>query len=331
MPRAKTSADLVSAIRRRAFLPDSGSLTSQELIDVANDELQSTFAEVLATGDESHGLAVLNHTLVSGTAAYLLPPRSRAGGLADVSWIRSGSSVEIPVEPIAVQDAWQITLDVSWGVRPRFYLRGDELVLVPSPTSAEAGGTLRIRYVRAQPKIVLTTAAAAIVTANAPTPPDQPLYTLTCETATVPTALDSSGGLVDIIRGDRTHQPIYTDLEVSSTTDTTTVYLASGVTIDTTLIANTSATPYGSRQDWVCEAGCTVFPAGPYEPLWPMLVDACAAHALVSLGDRDGAAQLREGLADRVARARRGLAPREKVAQALVPHVRRRRAWWGDV
>lgn len=330
MPRAKTSADLVSAIRRRAFLPDTGSFTSQELLDIANDELQSTLGEVLATAAESHGLAYLDHTIVSGTAAYLIPPRARAGGLADVSWIKSGSTVELPVDPIPVQDAWTTVPGASWGARPRFYLRGDHIVVTPTPTSSEVGGTLRVRYVREQPRLVLTTAAAAIRVAGAPTPPDQPRYYLTCETGTVPTAFDAAGYL-DIVRGDRTHQPIYTDLLAHTSTDTTTVYFDASVTIDTTLIEDVSTVTYGTRQDWVCEAGTTVFPALPYEPLWPVLVDACASQVLASLGDRDGGMALREGLQDRIARARRGLVPRAP-AQALVPDPgrgRRNRAWWG--
>lgn len=332
MPRAKTTSDLVSEIRVAAFLPDTGSLTDAEILALAQGDLSTIVAEVLGTAGPSHGLALYDTTLVSGTAAYLMPDRARGATIASVAYVTT-SSVELPIEPVPVTDAWMGSVDTSWGVQPRYYLRGDHMVLVPTPGAGEAGRTLRVRYSREQPKLVPTSEAIAITKVDPPAPPEDPRWKITGST-TVPSSFNAAG-YVDIVRGDRTHQPIYTDLLTYSASGST-LDLDPSVTIDDDLIADTTVITYGTRQDYVCVAGCSVFPHVPSEPLWRVLVDSTAARILRSIGDAQGASVLERPLADSIARARRQLQPRSRQAEVLAGGgslrlgAMRRRAWWGS-
>lgn len=322
MPRAKTTSDLVTEVRLAAYLPDAGNFTDLEILTVANKELRAILAEVLSSADESHSLATYDVTLTSGVASYLLPPRASASTLRDVSFVTT-SGIESPIAPIPAADAWE----ASSGNSPRYYLRGDEIVFVPAPSASESGRTVRVRYRAGLPVMMPITQGAPIVSI-AGTPP-----VITCEAGQVPLFMNAVG-LVDIVRGSNTHQAIYTDLRVASAT-TTAITMHSSVSIDTSKVSQLPATySYGERQDWVCQAGETVFPPVPDEPLWDCLVEVTAAALLRMLGDAQAYGLAQQAISDRLGRARRLLAPRSHQSEVLRggPSMvgGNRRRWWGS-
>lgn len=325
MPRAKTTADLLTEVRLAAYLPDAGNFTDAEILTIANRELRGVVAEVLSTSDESHSLATYDVTLTSGVASYLLPPRASAGTIRDVAYVTT-SGVEVPVHPIASQDAWE-NAQAGFGTAPRYYLRGDDIIFAPTPGSTESGRTIRIRYRLAMPTMVTVAYGAPIVSiAGSPA-------VITCETGQVPTFMNAVG-LVDIVRGSNTYQPIYTDLRTASAT-TSAITMHSSASIDTTRVSQQPATyAFGERQDYVCKAGETVFPPVPYEPLWEVLVEATAAALFRTLGDAQSFQLAQGALSDKLSRARRLLQPRTHQSEALRGGQsmvgRKRRAWWGS-
>lgn len=323
MARARTTADLIAAARVRAFLPDTGSLTDAEILRLAQ-EVQDSFAlEVSADIGGSFLLTSADQSIVSGTATYRIPTRSRGATFRDLRCVASDGSEE-PIPPLEPLQTWETSAGGgAVGQRTRFMysLVGPMIRLHPTPVASDVGYTLRCYYDRSPGRLVLESAAAPI----------ESVFTsvlIQCEAGTVPTAFDTTG-LVDVIRGDGVFEPIYSDLITATTTTTTFVGLDASNPVDSALIADISARPIGTRQDWVCEAGYTVFPIGPHEALWPFMVAATARACLMAIGDRTGARELTEEIVAQSKSAKVQLAPRAGKTPAVFSRnsYLRRRIW----
>jgi hypothetical protein len=324
MARARTSADLIAAARVRAFLPDTGSLTDAEILRLAQ-EVQDSFAlEVSADIGGSFLLTSTDQSIVSGTATYRIPTRARGATFRDLRCVASDGTEE-PIPPLDPLQTWETSGGGgAIGQRTRFMhsLVGPLVRLHPTPSTTDTGYTLRCYYERSPGRLVLESAAAPIEQVSS-------TVLIQCESGSVPTAFDAAG-LVDIIRGDGVFEPIYQDLITSAATTTTTnVGLDASNPVSSALIADIITRPIGTRQDWICEAGCTVFPIGPHEALWPFMVAATARACLMAIGDRQSAQGLTEEIVAQSKSAKVQLSPRAAKAGAVFSRSAylRKRIW----
>jgi hypothetical protein len=137
------AATLLESIRRRGALPSAtaAGCADSDLLALTNEELQSWLVPLIMELREDYFIQRNTQTTVAGTAEYRIPPRAVAGKLREVDIVTSSG---------AVRNLARISLDEleEWpqggtGTPAAFYVSGNNVVLVPTPSGAE---TLRLTY-----------------------------------------------------------------------------------------------------------------------------------------------------------------------------------------
>jgi hypothetical protein len=304
---AYTTDDLVTEVRRRARLPSASDISSTDILALADQEMSTTIDDVLRNADASFRLTTYTTTLASGTAAYALPSRAVGAGIEEVVIADSAGNRQ-PVVPLNLHDTWRFAnggRDAMWPGRFGFALEGHELVLYPTPTSADVGLTLRVRYQRQPSQLDLLTNCNAIQQATTTT-----LIAIT-DTAVAEIAAAS---YLDIIRGDGLHDVSFADRLVFSVSGTD-VNLDPSTPVVVAQVSGASA----GRVDYVARAGYTPYPQVP-RTLWPVLVGATVRSVLELLGDRQGMAAAQAVLEQRIAAARSVVTPRARQLPVFLNH-----------
>lgn len=307
---AWTSDDLVSAVRLRSRLPSATDISATEILGIADDEMSTTLADVVRNVDPSFWLATHTATVVSGTAAYALPVRAIGAGIERVE-LEDSSGNRQPVVALNEHDIWRWSngaRDPMWTSHFAYVIEADELLLLPTPTSADAGLTLRVRYQRQPSRLVAVSSAAAISGATT---------TTLVVTDPPPSAMSTAGSLLDVIRGTGSNEPIATDVVVSSYSGGTITLTAAMTAAQVAAISTSTAS--GARTDYVCVAGETVYPAVP-TTLWPVLVRATVRTLLDELGDERGTARAQGILEQHIVAARSVVTPRTRQIPTFVNH-----------
>lgn len=168
MPNPYTTTDLLASLKLRGFVPSTstpGGGATSDFLRILNEELQTFIVETLFEVNEELLVATdpLDHTIVSGTAAYALPERAIGPGLRDVliSDGNGGYRQLDRIEPEREGD-YGVTGGVSG-----YKLEGNNVVLIPTPTSAS--GTLRLKYYARPNRLVETSDCAEIQDINTAT------------------------------------------------------------------------------------------------------------------------------------------------------------------
>lgn len=274
---AWTTTDLLTSIRREAFLPDAFDLSSADLLAIADEELATILAEVWKTSREERRVVTADIPLVANVRRYRTPRRSLAGGVRGVTVI-DGSGAEGPADEISPMEVWR--WQTSMGVIGfRYYFEGDEIVL-PAPPNASSGA-LRVRYYERPPRLIEVSEASAIVRATTP---------LTLEvSAAPPTAIATPDALIDIVRGDSPFDTIYRDLISAGYDGVSELMLDLSTPIETAAISDRSGgAAFGARADYICPRDTTVYPPIPQE-MHPALVSAVLRRVGESQLDTAGA------------------------------------------
>jgi hypothetical protein len=296
-----TTDTLVDKIRRRASLPDAGTPTDQEILDVATEELLSRFVPFVRSCRENYGVKTTTQTLVVGTSDYRIPSDAQGATLRLVTLVDSaGNERDIDQVPI------QYDQFSSTNGTPRGFCVIDDMVrLIPTPDRAD---TLRLLYYR-RPSALVPVASCFPVASKT-------------DTTVVVTGTPSwaSGTPIDVVQA----LPHFTTLldDNAATLATSTFTVADS--------ASTSAVAVG---DYVCLHMETCIPGIPAE-LHAALVSATAAQLLVEEGDAQGAA-MEMSNAERIMNAARAtLTPRVDGAPRLIVSsnspLRSRRRRYGE-
>lgn len=159
---AWTADDLIAAVRRRAQLPDAaadGAVTDADLLEMANEELALHLVPLVRASREDYWTTYEDQTIVAGTAAYRVPWRAQASGLRDVAIVDS-TGREWPLARVVPGERGLIQARGGSIGATVFVMDGPDVRLVPTPT--ESGYTLRLRYHRAHPTLVLSAATATV-------------------------------------------------------------------------------------------------------------------------------------------------------------------------
>jgi hypothetical protein len=91
--------------------------------------------------------------IVNGTGAYRVPERAQTSGLRELTIVDS-SGREWPVPQMHLEDAGPAQIYGGGWDAARFYMRGPDVVLVPTPTYSDC--TLRMYYHRSHSALVQT-------------------------------------------------------------------------------------------------------------------------------------------------------------------------------
>lgn len=136
-----TTTDLLADVRRRAMLPSSASLGTQDsdILLHADNEMASRMVPLVTSVNEEFYVQTIDVATTSAQS-YRIPNRSAGGKLRDVTYIQGAT--QIPLARIEPERLHEFSLNAA-GVPVGFYLEAGSVNLVPKPSG---GGILRMRY-----------------------------------------------------------------------------------------------------------------------------------------------------------------------------------------
>lgn len=280
MPRAKTTADLLTELRARVSAPAAnGLLDPDELIELADQEQRSEIASILIGVRSEYWLTSYTTSITSGLAEYRVPDRALGMGLR-VLTIYDANGREWDVPQVDASRRYEFAAGNSGQCDPAraFTFENGTLTLLPTPSVS--GYTLRLRYYTTPPTLTAVTNAAAIQVASTTT-------TLTVFEA--PTNTDLSGGdvYIDVYRGAGMSEALTAGNLVTDYTTLVFTLTDPIVVADFASHSGLSTPRPGERVDYITVAGTTVYPPIP-EVLWPVLLTATTRSYYEAIGDTRG-------------------------------------------
>jgi hypothetical protein len=280
MPRARTTATLLTDVRARVAAPAAnGLLSDAELLALADQEMRTELAALLIGARSEYWLADYTTPIVSGVSRYAMPPRALGMALRDVTVVDTAGR-EYNVSQVPADQRYLWSRGQTWaGNGPVvFTLETDAITLLPTPTAELAGWTLRMRYYVRPSELTLLANASWIDDIISPTelqPSEQdPPGNLTVD------------GFIDIVPGVGMHVPTLTDLRLDDWS-VFVVTLSVALTSAEQALIYASGNRVGERLDYICEAGKTVYPQLP-ESMWPLLVALTCRAYCEAIGDMRG-------------------------------------------
>ena len=267
-----TADDLVAAVRVRAQMPDAagdGAITDADILTIANEEISLRLVPLVRRSRGDYFVTTHDVDIVNGTGAYRVPERAQTSGLRELTIVDS-SGREWPVPQMHLEDAGPAQIYGGGWDAVRFYMRGPDVVLVPTPTYPDC--TLRMYYHRSHSALV-PNADTGSVQWNGGGDNDCTLYTF-------PAAWDAlpSGFIADIYY----ELPPFGIQAMSAVVSDVTGSVA---TIDAVAtLGLVAGSVYGIA--YASETSVIDLP----RECWPLLVSAVTARVCEVIGDRNAAA-----------------------------------------
>lgn len=277
MARAKTTADLLTeASARVARATADGLVDSDELLELADQEMRSEIASLLISVRSEYWCTSYSVAITPGLADYRVPDRSLGMGLRDVT-IYDANGREVNLPQVDASRRYLLSAGNAGQCDPARAFCFENGVLTLLPTPAASGYTLRLRYYATPPTLTALANGAAIKSATA--------NSLTFFEA--PTNADiMADGYLDAYRGAGMHEAL-TESNLSIVDGVDNVLLTTAID-DSQFQTHTGAVPtVGARVDYATIAGTTVYPPVP-EILWPCLVSVTARAYCEAIGDNRG-------------------------------------------
>lgn len=245
MANAYLVSNLVSSLKRRGFIPTNSEETfgTADFLAMIDEELRSFIVPLLRDADEDYLTETSDIAVASGQAAYAIPSRAVTLGLDDVA-LNNGNGAFVPLERLKKREAQLLP---AGGPVAGYYLKGNSVVLVPTPSAA---GTLRLTYFQRPNRLVEATAVGEISAINTAT------RQVTISGSSLPATFTASA-LFDLVKGTPGFECHGIDRAVSGIVGTILTFSA---TLPTGLAVG----------DFVCLAGDTPIPQIPVE-LHPLL------------------------------------------------------------
>ena len=291
---AWTADDLVAAVRVRAQMPDAagdGAITDADILTLANEEISLRLVPLVRRSRGDYFVTTHDVDIVSGTGAYRVPERAQTSGLRELTIVDS-SGREWPVPQMHLEDAGPAQIYGGGWDAVRFYMRGPDVVLVPTPTYSDC--TLRMYYHRSHPALVLVDQCSLVMDALVIPAYDNPqcIQTLTRPAWSVG-LVSYPPTYIDLVFAGPPFGVQALDVELLSYSTDAGEYFAAVPSLDD--IGLVPAPAYGLLYLTLANQSCVV--DLPRE-CWPLLVSAVTARVCEVIGDRDAAA-MAFGLYDR--------------------------------
>ena len=141
---AWTTANLLTAVRRRCRIPDGASAFSNaELLAIADEETLHTLLPVLRMVRQNYYVRVEDTAVVADQEAYRIPSRAQGGTIRDVTYLDPDGD-EFEINPVSLEEYPALTrgTPVYWPNRRAHAIQGDQLLIRPIPTTAT--GSIRM-------------------------------------------------------------------------------------------------------------------------------------------------------------------------------------------
>ena len=264
-----TSSELIEAVKRRAFIPNTQpALSDDDILRFINEEMSDSVIPLIMSMHEEYFLTTTQIPLVANKQNYKIPYRAIGRKLRDVK--RSDSYNNL-YSMTRIDPAQRDYFEDSRGSQPTtFYLRGDEIVLMEKLTVV-SNMSLELMYYLKPNELVLEKRVGTITAIDTNTG----IINLT----KIPTnfAIGSTIDFLEAKFGNRTLDFDKTITNIDQTGLTITVDPAS---IPADLVVG----------DYIALAGECIIPQIPVE-MHSILAERAAARCLASLGDSNGVAQ----------------------------------------
>lgn len=278
---AYTTDSLLSAIERASFSPENQSTyESLDILAIADEVLKTEILPSILSVREEFFVTYKDYPIVSGVSSYPIPPRA-VGMIA--------REVQIANSDGGVKNLSRVSIDrlhmlsSTSGDPTMFYLRGNNVILQPVPSSTQ--NSLRIYYY-IRPGSLIETSESAVISA--------------IDTATNVVSVSSipstwvTGNIFDFTKKDGAHE--YRGIDYTSTT-------VSGT--DITFSTLPSDLEVG---DYITLTGKSALVQLPPE-FQPILVDLVAAEMLTNMS-QPGGEKLYEKAQRRLQTAQKMITPR---------------------
>jgi len=301
---AYSTDDLVTAVRRLAYLPDASDITAAEILTRADEELVTIVADCMKSAREGFWLTHEDQALSPSVKSYPIPRRALGRGVVGVQMVTSdGVAFTIPqIDPVVGWNGRTVTINSYC-----YSFQADNIVF-PSPPPS--GYSLRVQYMRETNRLVPTSSCAAIEYASSTTS-----LHVTGSPSTWPV-----GYYLDIVRGDAPFDLSYVDLVLSGGAGTTTILLDPATPIVTADFVDLSTYP-NDRADYLCPRDTTCYPPLPIA-YQPVLEAAVAAQVAESLKDSETADMLGRRLERRKRAAADITEPRNQEGSRPITRIR---------
>lgn len=261
--------DLISSIKNRSLAPISqATFTESDLLSLASEELRTKLASDLIKIREDFFQTHKIVPLIGGIATYGIPERAIGDALKSVSYVDQNGQVRPPMPRGDSTDEGYYS--IAGGTPARFYIEGDELVLIPKPLNSV--GSLKLVFPMRPSRLIATSECAKITGIS------NDGSTATFMVNTDLTSSLSVGDSVDFVSVKSPFKCWSIDAEITQITDTQ-IDVALDAVIDD--IGNIEP----RVGDYICPAGFSNIPQIPIE-LHPVLAQTTVVKLLQSLGDR---------------------------------------------
>ena len=265
---AWTSDDLITAVRRKARLPDdvngaNASLTDADILALADEAMMSVVVPFIRRHREEYYVTQTDIPIPTDQNEFRLPTRAQGQALRDVVLLaQAGDEVSIPYVPLEDVGTYEQSKSPWWSAGSAFSIRGNTLILVPK--KREPNVTLRLKYYMRPGQLIKTTEADLLAASAA----GSTTATITTSNVTWPAT-----GEVDIIHGDSPFEHIS---EESVSISGSTVTFGSAIDFDI---------PVGA---YLTPKGFSPVPQMPAE-LQTLLITNTVARCFDALGHYQGA------------------------------------------
>lgn len=271
--------DLVASAKRSEFFPISqGTFTDpDDLIAFANEEMQIKLVPMIVSEREDYFLSYADTSLSNLVNHYPITERAIGNALKDVFFLPnvvSSPDVRYTLSKLQVHDArsWSTT-----GVTPGgFFMQGDEIVLVPTPSGLSGNERLRQYYLQRPNKLVPTSYCAKIVSSSISS--SQIIFTVDTDISSSGTSglPQASGSKLDFLRGTSPFRLSEIDVVCQGITSTT-------ITVNLSDVQNEAGTTVPQAGDYICPAQTSCIPMLPSE-FHSILAELICYRALKALG-----------------------------------------------
>ena len=181
--------DFLDQVKSRAQLPDiTGALSDADILLLADQAMQTEIEPLVVGMKRDYWVKTYDQDITANVSDYRIFHRSIGSKLRDLLLVdQNGNEYSIP--EIAPEQAWRYKqVQGDWNTSVAYYVQGEEVVLVPTPT--QTGYTLRQKYCLRRPRLTIDTDNYAAITSFI-----GPILSV----ATVPANI-ISGAFVDIVR-----------------------------------------------------------------------------------------------------------------------------------
>jgi len=263
---ALSSSELIDAVKRRAFLPNTqNALDDQDILNFLNEELNDSVIPLIMSMHEEYFLTKTTIPLVANQQNYKIPYRAVGRKIRDVKFADpNGNLYRMPRVDPSQRDYFQHG-EVFQPIA--FHLQGDEIVVI-NKIGQSVNGSLEIMYYLKPNELVKENRVATVTSIDL----TNGILTL----SSIPSNL-TVGSSVDLLEAKFGNRTLGFDKTITAIDNTNkTVTLGSG-NVPSTMVVG----------DFIASAGECIIPQIPVE-MHSILAERAAARCLASLGDVNG-------------------------------------------